>query len=357
MGANEPPVKNVVVSTYFEPAEIERLKAEVTRRGLNLIYHPEWLEPADFPAQHKHKLNLTPEQENQWLADLRQADILLDFETNTLARWRSENLVPRLRWLQATSAGVGAPLAQAGLKNSPFIVTTASGIHAGPLAEFVMLGLLMWVKLLPVNARQQAAHQWRQYATDELPGKTLAIIGPGKIGREVARLARAFGMRVLASPSQLERRTPADYNAEALFNNQDKAELHATLAQTDALVLAMPLTPTTERMIGAAEFAALKPGAFFINIARGKVIDESALIAALQSGHLSGAALDVFETEPLPADSPFWDMSNVLVTPHSASTVYRENERVIDLFLHNLDLLLAGRPHEMRNILDWEKLY
>jgi len=351
------PIKNVVVSTYFEPAEIERLRAEVTRRGLNLIYHSEWLPAATFPAEHVHNYSLTPGQAAIWLADLRQADVMLDYEVMTLSRWQSEGLVPRLRWLQASSAGVGPTIAKAGLEGSGLIITTASGVHAGPLAEYVMLGLLMWSKQFPLITRQQKAHHWQQYATDELPGKTLTIIGPGKIGREVARLAQAFGMRVLASPSQLEGRAAADYNAQALFSSRDKASLHAALADTDALVLAMPHTPQTERMIGAAEFATLKPGAYFINIARGKVIDEAALIAALQSGHLSGAALDVFEDEPLPADNPLWDMPNVLVTPHSASTVYQENGRIIDLFLHNLDLLLAGREAEMQNILDIARRY
>lgn len=350
-------LENVFVSTSFEPSEIERLRAEVTKRGLNFIYHGDWMVPPAFAAQHNHGLELTPEQEAQWLVDLRQADIMLDFDSNTLFRWQSENLVPRLRWVQGSSAGVGQTMAKAGLQGSGIIITTASGLHAGPLAEFVMLGLLMWSKQFPMIARQQAAHEWKQYATDELPGKTLAIIGPGKIGREVARLAHAFGMRVMASPSTLEGRSPADYNADELFSSSDKVALHAALARTDALVLSTPLTSQTEHLIGAAEFAALPRGAYFINIARGKVVEEPALIEALQSGQLSGAALDVFETEPLPPDSPFWDMSNVLVTPHSASTVYQENGRLIDLFLENLDLLLAGREAEMRNVLDIERMY
>jgi phosphoglycerate dehydrogenase-like enzyme len=163
-------------------------------------------------------------------------------------------------------------------------------------------------------------------------------------------------MRVLAAPSTLEGRTPADYNADELFSTA-KAELHKVLAQTDALVLAMPHTPFTERMIGADEFTALKPGAYFINIARGKVVDETALIQALQSGHLSGATLDVFDVEPLPADNPLWAMPNVVVAPHSASTVCRENERIIDLFEYNLEMFLQGRYAEMKNVLDKERMY
>ncbi len=348
--------RKVFVSTYFEPAEIERLRAALDQRGVQLSYFGDWLTPARFPSEHTHTLSLTPAQEQTWLAALREADIMLDFETLTLPRWVSEGLVPRLRWLQTTSAGVGPTMAGVGLQNSNLIVTTASGLHAGPLAEFAMLGLLMWSKQYPLIARQQSQRLWQKYATDELPGKTLAIIGPGKIGREIARLARSFGLRVLAAPSRLEGRTAGQYNADALFSTAP-GELQAALALADALALAMPHTPQTDRLIGAAEFAALKPGGYFINVARGKVIDEAALIAALQSGHLAGAALDVFETEPLPVDNPLWSMPNVMVTPHSASTVYRENERIINLFLENLDLLLAGRPTEMRNILDMQRLY
>lgn len=348
--------ENIFIATWFEPAEIEQIRQAARMRGLNILYYPDFITPARFPAEHNHYVNLTPEQEAEWLAGLREADIMLDFDTFTLPHWKSQNLVPRLRWLQTTSAGVGQVIAGAGLQTSDLIVTTSSGIHAGPLAEFVMLGLLMWAKNYPLIARQQTSHHWQKYASDELPGKTLAIIGPGKIGREVARLAKAFGMRVLAAPSSLEGRTPADYNADELFAT-DKASLHAALAQTDALVLAMPHTPHTELMIGADEIAALKPGAYFVNIARGKVIDEVSLIAALQSGKLSGATLDVFDTEPLPTDSPLWNMPNVVVAPHSASTVYRENERIIELFLHNLDLFLAGCYAEMQNILDKQRLY
>jgi phosphoglycerate dehydrogenase-like enzyme len=169
-------------------------------------------------------------------------------------------------------------------------------------------------------------------------------------------LARSFRMRVLAGPSRLEGRSPADYNSDELFSVVKPALLE-TLARTDALVLSMPHTPETEGMIGAAEFAALKSGAYFVNIARGKVVNELALIRALQSGHLSGAALDVFDTEPLPPENPLWEMPNVVVTPHSASTVYAENSRIIDLFLENLDLFLAGRVDKIRNVLDKERLY
>jgi phosphoglycerate dehydrogenase-like enzyme len=348
--------ENVFVGTYFEPDEIGRLRREVTKRGLKLTYHGEWLPPAAFPAEHNHNFQLTPPQWAEWIAGLKRADIMLDFESHTLPRWVPDNLTPRLRWLQATSAGVGQTIEKAGLAETGLIVTTASGIHAEPLAEFVMMGLLMWIKQYPLIARQQKEKIWRKYATDELPGKVLAIIGPGKIGRRVAELARAFGMHVLAGPSRLEGRTPADYNADELFS-VEKPALLETLARTDALVLAMPHTPATEGMIGAAELAALKPGAYLINIARGKVVDEPALIEALRSGHLSGAALDVFDTEPLPPANPLWEMDNVVVAPHSASTVYAENSRIIDLFLENLDYFLAGQVYKMRNVLDKKRLY
>lgn len=348
--------ENIVISTYFEPEEIQRIRLEAGKRGLKVFYHPEWLNSAAFPAEHPHEVNLTSEQEKTWLEELRQADIMLDFETFTFFRWKEENLVPRLKWLQTTSAGVGQAIARAGLADTPLIVTTASGIHAVPLAEFVMMGVLMWIKQFPLTNLQQTKRVWQKYATDELPGKTMMVIGPGKIGREIARLAKAFGMKVNAVPSALEGRIPADYNADQLIG-QDKPSLHRALAETDVLVLAMPHTPSTELMIGWEEIEVLKQGAFLVNIARGKVIDEKALIEALNKGRLSGAALDVFETEPLPPDSPLWGMENVVITPHSASTVYQENNRIIDIFVANLDLFLAGRESEMKNILDKKRLY
>jgi phosphoglycerate dehydrogenase-like enzyme len=171
----------------------------------------------------------------------------------------------------------------------------------------------------------------------------------GKIGRETARLAKAFDMRVIGSRRSPEESTPY---VDALYG---PADLDALLRQADYLVLATPHTNETEALIGERELGLLPPGAVFINIARGAVVNEPALIAALQSGHLRGAALDVFAVEPLPPDNPLWDMPNVIICPHSASTAISENHKIVQIFIDNLRSYLIGEP--MQNVLDVERLY
>ena len=195
-------------------------------------------------------------------------------------------------------------------------------------------------------ADQQRKH-WERYAGTDLDGRTLVIVGVGNIGSEVARLASAFGMRVIGVNAGPSRATLAKLYAPE--------ELHLALPEAEALVICAPHTPQTENMIGARELALMPAGALLINIGRGAVVNEPALIEALRSGHLRGAALDVFADEPLPQESPLWEMSNVLVCPHSASTSDRENARITDLFCENLRHFLAGEP--LLNVLNVELMY
>jgi phosphoglycerate dehydrogenase-like enzyme len=261
---------------------------------------------------------------------------------------------PNVRWIQTSSAGVGQAAHRLGIKPGQPIITTSSGVHARPLTEFVIMVLLMAVKHHAYLSRDQQAHRWERFCSDELSGKTLAIIGPGRIGREIARLARAFDMRPVAMSRTI---TPQRANELGVDRLYARSELHDLLSTADALVLCAPHTPETEDMLGAAEFRAMKPGLIFINIARGQLIDESALLEALRDGTVAFAGLDVFRTEPLPADSPFWDMPNVLVNPHSASTSDRENGRITDIFIHNIQCYADGRFADMRNVLDIERMY
>jgi len=232
------------------------------------------------------------------------------------------------------------------------LVTTASGIHAGPLAEFVLMAALMFTKrafhLLEAKERREFA----RFCAGELRGRTLAIVGPGKIGREIARLARAFGMTVSAMGRG--RHTPEALGVDRVYT---RPQLRALLAEADVVVLAAPHPPETENLLGAAELAAMKPTAILINVARGELVDEEALVAALAAGRLAGAALDVFRREPLPPDSPLWALPNVLLNPHSASTADSENAKLTALFCENLRHYLAGHPERMRNILDKGRLY
>ncbi len=263
-------------------------------------------------------------------------------------------LMPNLRWIQTTSAGVGPMIESLGLAETDIIVTTSSGIHAKPLAEFAFAVMLSWVKEFPRLREAQKAHRWARYCAGELDGRTLTVIGPGRIGREVGRIGKAFGMRTIAIAS----RAGDGRTSSAEFDEiHDRSGLHTALGQSDFVVLSAPHTPETENLVDAAAIAAMKPGIVLVNIARGIVIDEDAMIEALRSGQIAYAGLDVFRTEPLPVDSPLWDLPNVLVVPHSASTASSENQRITDIFVHNIPLYLDGRYDEMSPVLDKRRGY
>jgi phosphoglycerate dehydrogenase-like enzyme len=185
----------------------------------------------------------------------------------------------------------------------------------------------------------------------ELPGRTVVIFGCGSIGKEVARLARGLGMKTVGLKRSTEGLLAAEMNLDELL---PASAFRDVLPRAEFLVLCAPHTPETEGILGSTELALMPHGAMLINIARGALVDEDALVAALRSGHLASAALDVFREEPLPASSPFWSMPNVLVSPHSASTSDRENGRITDLFCDNLRRYLAGQP--LRNVLDTKGL-
>jgi phosphoglycerate dehydrogenase-like enzyme len=342
---NEKKQYTILIASYLEPEHVERI-CQVDNR-LRVIYEPDLLGKPRYAADHTTPHERTPEQEARWRELLAQADILFDFDHTH--RPDLPDLAPQVRWIQSTSAGIGQFV-----KNMQYdqrmpntIFTTSSGIHARPLAEFVAMAMLMHYKGVLRMFRDQQRKHWERYAGTDLEGRTLAIVGLGRVGSEIARLCRALGMTVVGTDVK-----PAPQIVDRYY---EPAQLHAMLPSADVLVLIVPHTPQTEKMIGAKELALLPHGAYFINIARGQVVDEPALIDALRSGHLSGAALDVFAQEPLPTNSPLWDMPNVLVSPHSASTSDRENGRIMDLFCDNLRRFLNGEP--LRNVLNTELLY
>lgn len=339
---------NVVIGSYLEPEYIRQIEAVDPR--ICVLYAPELLGKPRYVADHTAPIVRTPAQEKAWHALLAQADILFDFDRATVDRLAQ--LAPNLKWLQATSAGIGQLVKKAGLVETSIIFTTASGVHAVPLAEYCLTAMLMFTKLAFHLMAEKERKHWERYCAGQLRGQTVAVIGLGQVGREVARLARAVGMSVTGVKRTLEGFSAADVHVDQLYALTD---LHAMLADADFVVLIVPHTAETEGLIGARELAAMKRGAVLINIARGDVVDEAALIEALQSGHLGGAALDVFTVEPLPADSPLWTMPNVLISPHSASTAGNENEKIVALFCDNLRRFLDGQP--LRNVLDKERLY
>ena len=345
------PMLNVLIASYLEDVHVQRIRD--VDRSLNVIFEPDLLRPPRYAADHIGQATTrTPEQHERWSDLLQQADILFDFDHTH--REDLPELAPRVRWVQATSAGIGNFVKSQGYdrRMPETVFTTASGVHAVPLAEFCIMALLMFNKGASRMMRDQQRKHWERYAGTDLRGRTMGIIGMGKIGTEIARLGRAFGMTILGTKRNVSDVDPASIGLDALY---PLSELHTLLRRSEYLVMIAPHTPETENMLGAAELALLPAGAFLINIGRGATIDEPALIAALRSGHLSGAALDVFAEEPLPPDSPLWEMPNVLVSPHSASTSDRENERIVDLFCENLRRYLSGRP--LLNVLNTETLY
>jgi phosphoglycerate dehydrogenase-like enzyme len=294
----------------------------------------------------------TPEQEREWHDLLSRADILWDFPP--YERVPVLDLAPRLRWVQTTSAGVGQLVKRLGLQESDLIITTASGIHAQALAEFVFAALLFYSKELGRLQDEQRHKRWNRFCGIELAGRTMALIGPGRIGQAIARIARTFRMRVVA----LGRRSdPARAEALGVDRLYARDELPEMLAEADCLVVCAPQTPETDDLLGPKEFAALKPGAVFINIGRGTIVDEAAMLGALRDGRIAFAALDVFREEPLPMSSPLWEMPNVLINPHSASTVDTENAKLTEIFIRNLGHYLAGEIDQMGPQLDKQQLY
>ncbi len=340
---------NVLISSYLESELIEKIRAVDPR--ISVVYQPELLPAPRYKADHVgRKLERSLEDQARWEALLMRAEVLFDFDYTGVADLPER--APNVRWVQASSAGIGQFIARQNYARMNAVFTTSSGVHARPLAEFVIMSMLEVVKKRDLARKQQLEHVWARFSTDELSGKMLAVVGLGKIGLEVARLAHAFDVRVIATKRNLQGVTPASLGVDALFEWTD---LHAMLRQADFVCLATPHTLETEGMINEAALDAMKPGAVLINVARGAVVDEPAMIRALETGQLGYAALDVVATEPLPPESPLWDMGNVSIYHHSASTNDRENERIVELFCENLRRYLAGE--KLLNQLDIERMY
>ncbi|MDE0357638.1 MAG: D-2-hydroxyacid dehydrogenase [Gammaproteobacteria bacterium] len=346
---------NIFIASPLEPEQVERIRA-VDPERLEVVHDPDVLPPKRYEADHTGPADFrrTPEQQARWRAHLGRADILWDFPPRNPDGSGGLAYAPNVRWIQGTSSGVGRTVEALGLLDSDLLITTARGVHGGPLAEFVFLILLAHVRKFAHLADLQRRHLWVRFCGEELEGSTLAIIGAGEVGRMVARVGRSFGMRIVALASPGSRRSAAELGVDALHPNN---AMHEMLAETDALVLSVPHTPETDRLIDDAALRALKPGAVLVNVARGGVVDEPALLEALGDGRIALAGLDVFADEPLPPDSPFWDMPNVIVSPHSSANAASENRKITDIFRHNLRCYLDGRLGEMRNVFRSERMY
>jgi phosphoglycerate dehydrogenase-like enzyme len=341
----------VVVTSYFEEEHLRRIR-EVDGR-LRVLYREDLVPPPRWPGDHAgpEGWRRSPEEDEEFLAMLAEAEVLYDFprgHTRDLSQ-----VVPKLRWVQASMAGAGEVAKKAGLVETDIMVTTASGVYSGPLAEFVVMAMLQHAKGLERLRRDKAERAWRPAHADTLEGKTLCIVGIGNIGRAIAGRARPFGMRILGVKRTVHDEDPARNHADALYGTD---RLHEALAEADYVAVTLPGTPETHHLVDEEAIRSMQKGAYFVNVGRGAAVDERGLVEALREGHLSGAALDVFEVEPLPRESPLWELDNVIISPHSTDNLPGLTNRLqTDLFCDNLRRYLDGEP--LVNVLDKKLLY
>jgi len=250
---------------------------------------------------------------------------------------------PMLRWQHSPSAGVNHILTPSFMARD-IILTNSAGVYAIPIAEFVLAFTLNHAKQLSSLRSLQAQRQWNwEVQVQELTGAKLLIIGAGSIGQAIGIRASAFGMRVWGS-----RRSPQPLPGFERVVGAD--EWRSLLPEADYVVVATPLTPETRGMIDADALRSMKSSAYLINIARGAIVDETALLAALKEGWIAGAGLDTFSTEPLPSDSPFWSLPNVFITPHCSAATPQTTQRIVDLFFDNLRRYRQGQS--LKNVVD-----
>lgn len=271
-------------------------------------------------------------------------DLLATAEVAVVGRFPEEllDVADELRWLQATSAGVDF-LDLDALAANGVAVTNASGVHAQPAAEQVFGYLATVERKLDVAAENKRRGVWERYSPGELAGKTLGVVGLGAIGTRVAELGQAYGMEVVGT-----KRDPSTAPA-AVDEVYSPDDLREVLTRVDYLVLACPLTDETEHLIGREQLRAMDDDAVLVNVARGGVVDQDALVRALQYRTIRAAALDVFEEEPLPPDSPLWDLSNAIVTPHTVGATPRYAERMAEIFADNFEAYREGGVDALDN--------
>lgn len=332
----------VMIATPLEEELATRVEAADER--IRLLYEPELLPPPRYVSDHKGDPAFRRDEqgERRWREMLGHSEILFGAPGESV-----EGLEyvlthgQRLRWVQATNAGTGQQIKESGIRLEVLdevAVTTASGVHATPLAEFALLGILHFAKEVPKLAQLQRDRHWERMHFRELRNMKLLVVGLGSIGKEVARLGDHLGMRVTGIKRDS---TVTEPGVKRVYPPEQLTEL---VSEADAVVVTLPLTSETAELVDREAIDAMKSDAIFVNVGRGGVVDEEALLKALENSRLAGAALDVFRQEPLPTESRLWDLPNVLLSPHSAAASESENERIVDLFIRNLDRYLSGEP-------------
>lgn len=280
--------------------------------------------------------------------ELESADVLVTYgEDLTEVHLKQYK---NLKWIQVLTAGVDKmPLSY--LVQSSIQLTNVKGIHKIPMAEYTFAAMLQMARNLNDTFQKQQSKKWdARLRVDELFDKTLGIVGVGAIGEEIARRANVFGMKVLG----VTRSGRENLYCEKMFTPE---QLNLFLPLCDYIVIIVPSTRDTFHLIGKDELNCMKPTAVFINIARGSVVDEEALVAHLKDGKIKGAVLDVFTEEPLPENSPFWELDNCIITPHVSGRSSRYIERALKVFRENLEIYQSGKQNQLNNIVDCVKGY
>ena len=329
---------NVMVGWPLPPPLMERISALDPRVHLLNDPHlaltrPEVWPPIPFPEQLLHLLP--------------QAQVLF---TSRLPH-NVVSLAPRLQWVQLLSAGADVAVRE-GISRGPILFTTASGVHPIPISEWVIGAMLALLKRFPQAIHAQRNHEYWKFIGGELAGRTAGILGLGNIGLRVARICQALDMRVLGMRHSVTEPVVGQAPTDLLLPPRD---LPLMLQQSDFLIICLPGTHETLGLLGERELQQMKQGSYLINVGRGGIVDEEALVRLLRTGHLAGAALDVFAQEPLPTESPLWDEPALLMTAHIAGNSLRYEERATDLFLENLGRYLEGQ--DLLNVYDPDRGY
>jgi len=346
--------QRIVIAVPVDEAVVDYLRS--MKRDVEWCWEPDLLPTRRFVGDYAGDpgFSRTPSEQRRFEALLDSADVLFGIpDTSPAALRRTAVANPALRWVHTMAAGGGAELRAADLppaRRETLVVTTSAGVHGSALAEFAVLGLLAGLKDLPRWTADKAARRWPERTpVRQLRDATVLVLGTGGIGARVAELLASFGSEVWGAARRL---TPASPPFSRMIAPEG---LGAALASVDALVCALPGTDATTHLVDAGLLAQLRTGAVVVNVGRGTVIDEQALVAALDDGRVGFAALDVFEQEPLPQDSPLWTRERVLLSPHTAALDAGEERRIAELFIENLRRLRQGRA--LINVVDPVEFY
>lgn len=323
--------QTLLIGSYLHEDLVAKIAREVPE--VEIINRPDLLPEPQFPCDHWGvKRHLSAAQIGEWQECLARAELMFDFDWWNPSQWRRYS--PKLKWIQATQAGVGARATGLGHVDNQVQITTAAGVHAKPLAEFALAGLLHFVRQVPALEEMKASQHWTVGPSNTLFGQTALIIGAGSIGREIAETLDYFGV-TCDGTSRNARQLGAPFR-----NSIPLAE--CDLGTYEIIVLSCPLTDETKGMFSKRMFSSMKQHSYIVNLSRGAVVDQTALIEALETGWLAGAVLDVADPEPLPEGHPLWTAPNLVLSPHTAANVDAENARIVDLFIDNLRRYFSG---------------